>query len=116
MKWHIAFFLAAIFTVAPAAAQSPGDNVPPHDRQASAAPDALAREDVTVEALLHKGPQGSAMTGLHVIALTVTAVDENGGIVEGLYGKTALRLQFPPSALGVVKPGDHLQVMLGFSR
>jgi hypothetical protein len=56
------------------------------------------------------------MKGTHVMAFTVTAVDARTGVVEGTADGLSLKLHFPPSSLGVVKPGDQLQVMLAFSK
>ena len=56
------------------------------------------------------------MKGTHVMPFTVSAVDATTGVVEGTTGALSLKLHFPPSSLGVVKPGDQLSVMMAFSK
>jgi hypothetical protein len=56
------------------------------------------------------------MMGTHVIAVTVTGVNADAGVVACNYGNVALKLHFPPEALARIAVGDKLQVMLAFSK
>ena len=61
--------------------------------------------------MMHKG-----MMGMHVMPVTVTALDEKSGLVDATSGGMALKLHFPPASLAGVKAGDKLSVHLGFTR
>lgn len=81
-----------------------------------------AQAQMIMGGMLHEAATRPGMTGMghmmgtHVMPLTVTAVDVKNGLVEGTAGGATLKLHFPPESLGVVKPGDQLQVMLAFSK
>ncbi len=87
----------------------------------AAVPDA-AQAQMVMGGMLHQAATRPGMTGMghmmgtHVMPFTVTAVDIKNGLVEGTAGGATLKLHFPPESLGVVKPGDQLQVMLAFSK
>lgn len=56
------------------------------------------------------------MAGMHMMAMTVTAVDARTGLVDGTSEGMALKLHFPPASLSGVVPGDKLTVHMGFSK
>jgi hypothetical protein len=56
------------------------------------------------------------MSGMHVMAVTVTALDPKSGLVDAVASGLTLKLHFPPSSLAGVKVGDKLSVHLGFTK
>ena len=56
------------------------------------------------------------MMGMHEMSVSVTAVDAKTGVVNGDSGGMKLTLHFPPASLAGVKPGDTINVHLGFSK
>lgn len=59
---------------------------------------------------------GMGMRGMHVMTVTVTALDAKTGLVDASSGNMALKLHFPPASLDGVKAGDRLSVHLGFNK
>ena len=117
MKARTLFIAAALLAPWPALAQGPGATMQKDSDTADMVQPRTGHQAVAVPAATRRGMFGMGnMLGTHVIHLTVTAVNENTGVVEGSYGSTALTLAFPPSSLGVVKVGDHLSVLLSFSK
>jgi hypothetical protein len=56
------------------------------------------------------------MMGMHMMSVTVTAIDSKTGLVDATAGSMALKLHFPPASLAAVKAGDKLTVHLSFSK
>lgn len=56
------------------------------------------------------------MMGMHMMTVTVTAIDAKTGLIDCTAGSMALKLHFPPASLAGVKAGDKLMVHLGFSK
>jgi hypothetical protein len=59
---------------------------------------------------------GGQMMGMHVMTVTVTALDAKTGLIDASSGNMALKLHFPPASLASVKVGDKLSVHLGFNK
>jgi hypothetical protein len=117
MRSRTLFAAAALLAAWPALAQGPGDSMTNNRTKGDIIQPPMTQEDVIVEAMTRRGMFGSGpMLGMHIIPVTVTAVNAQAGVVEGIYGKMPLKLHFPPSSLGVVKTGDHLSVLLSFSK
>ena len=65
----------------------------------------------------HGGMMGmNNMMGMHMMTVTVTAIDSKTGLVDATAGSMALKLHFPPASLAGVKAGDKLSVHLGFNK
>jgi hypothetical protein len=117
MKARILLIAPALLAAWPALAQGADDAMHKDSLAAEMVQPPAGHQDVAVPAATRRGMFGmGTMLGTHVIHLTVTGVNEKMGLVEGSYGSTALTLAFPPSSLGVVKVGDHLSVLLSFSK
>ena len=56
------------------------------------------------------------MMGMHMMTVTVIAINSKTGLVDCTAGNLALKLHFPPASLAGVKAGDKLMVHLGFSK
>ena len=67
-------------------------------------------------AMMQGGMMGAGMKGMHVMAVTVTALDAKTGLVDASSGNMALKLHFPPASLADVKAGDKLSVHLSFTK
>ena len=65
--------------------------------------------------MMQGGMMGNIM-GMHIMAMTVTALNAKTGLVDANAGGMALKLHFPPASLAGVKVGDKLSVHLGFSK
>ena len=65
--------------------------------------------------MMQGGMMGN-MLGMHVMAVTVTALDDKTGLVDASASGMALKLHFPPASLAGVKVGDKLSVHLSFTR
>ena len=64
-------------------------------------------------------PRVNAMThmqGMHTMAATVTDADAKTGIVDVMSGGMALKVHFPPAAMGNLKPGDHIGLYMAYSQ
>lgn len=66
--------------------------------------------------MMQGGMMGGRMKGMHVMAVTVTALDAKTGLVDASSGNMALKLHFPPASLADVKAGDKLSVHLSFTK
>ena len=67
--------------------------------------------------MMQNGMHGMGnMLGMHVMAVTVTALDAKTGLVDVTTGGMALKLHFPPASLADVKVGDKLSVHMAFSK
>jgi hypothetical protein len=65
--------------------------------------------------MMQGGDMGGTM-GMHMMTVTVTALDGKSGLVDGTAGGMALKLHFPPPSLAGVKAGDKLMVHLSFHK
>lgn len=54
--------------------------------------------------------------GMHMMTVTVTAIDGKTGLVDATAGGMALKLHFPPPSLAGVKAGDKIMVHLSFHK
>jgi hypothetical protein len=120
MKWHNALVFVLSLAVGPALAQE-------HDHAAHAAAGATkAKPEPKVQGgtmqggmmqngMMHDGMM-KGMMGMHVVPITVTALNPKSGLVDGTSGAMALKLHFPSASLAGVKVGDKLSVHMGFSR
>lgn len=71
----------------------------------------------SMQGMQHGGMMGmNSMMGMHMMTVTVTAIDSKTGLVDATAGSMALKLHFPPPSLAGVKAGDKLSVHLGFSK
>ncbi|HKD47584.1 MAG TPA: hypothetical protein VKB67_07855 [Rhizomicrobium sp.] len=70
----------------------------------------------TVAAAIAPGIAQGKTLGSHSMAATVTNVDSQTGMMDVDAGGHALKLHFPPSALGDVKNGDKITVHISFSK
>ena len=66
--------------------------------------------------MMQGGMMGGPMMGMHVMTVTVTALDAKTGLVDASSGNMALKLHFPPASLAGIKAGDKLSVHLGFNK
>lgn len=70
-----------------------------------------------MQGMQHGGMMGmNNMMGMHMMTVTVTAIDSKTGLVDATAGSMALKLHFPPASLAGVKAGDKLSVHLGFNK
>jgi hypothetical protein len=74
------------------------------------------QQGVMMQNGMMQGGMMRGMMGMHVMPVTVTAIDTQTGLVDGTSGGMALKLHFPPASLAGVKAGDKLSVHLGFSK
>jgi hypothetical protein len=71
----------------------------------------------SMQGMQHGGMMGmNNMMGMHMMTVTVTAIDSKTGLVDATAGSMALKLHFPPASLAGVKAGDKLSVHLGFNK
>ena len=62
-----------------------------------------------------KGMHGNMM-GMHKMPATVTTADTKTGVVEVMTEGMALKVHFPPAAMGSLKAGDKITLHMGFSK
>jgi hypothetical protein len=74
-----------------------------------------AGESSAMQHNMQGGDMGSTM-GMHMMTVTVTAIDGKSGQVDGTAGGMALKLHFPPPSLAGVKTGDKLMIHLSFHK
>lgn len=114
----VTFFVLSA-TVLPALAQDHAHDHLAADTKAKPAANMSGdmRQGMMQGGMMQKGMMGMGnMSGMHVIALTVTSLDSKTGLVEGSADGLALKLHFPPASLATIKPGDKLSVHLGFTK
>ena len=56
------------------------------------------------------------MMGMHMMPATVTEADTKTGVVDVMTGGMALKVHFPPSAMGTLKAGDKITLHMGYSK
>lgn len=83
---------------------------------AFAAVPALAQQADSMQGGMMMHGNMNNMMGMHMMTVTVTAIDAKTGLVDATAGSMALKLHFPPPSLAGVKAGDKLSVHLGFSK
>lgn len=66
--------------------------------------------------MMQGGMMQNRMMGMHVMPVTVTALDAKTGLVDATSGGMTLKLHFPPESLANVKAGDKLSVHMGFRK
>lgn len=76
----------------------------------------LAQQAPDSAAMQHDMQNMGATMGMHMMTVTVTAIDAKTGLVDGTAGGMALKLHFPPPSLAGVKAGDRLMVHLSFHK
>jgi hypothetical protein len=79
-------------------------------------PQGMMMQNGMMQGSMMQGGMMRGMMGMHVMPVTVTAIDAQTGLVDGTSGGMALKLHFPPASLAGVKAGDRLSVHLGFSK
>ena len=66
--------------------------------------------------MMQHGDMMQGMQGMHMMPVTITAIDSKTGLVDATSGSMALKLHFPPPSLAGVKVGDKVSVHLGFHK
>jgi hypothetical protein len=104
----VALVIAAGLAILPAVAQ---------DRDQAPSQSAQQGGMMMQNGMMQNGMHGMGkMLGMHVMAVTVTALDAKTGMVDATAGGMALKLHFPPASLADVKTGDKLSVHMGFTK
>lgn len=65
---------------------------------------------------MQKDKMGMRVMGMHMMPVTVTAVDATTGIVDVTANGMALKVHFPPKAMADLKAGDKITLRMGFSK
>jgi hypothetical protein len=111
----VPFLIAASLAILPAVAQDREQPAPQPSQQGSM----MMQGGMMQNGVMHNGMMQNGMgrmLGMHVMAVTVTALDAKTGLVDATAGSMALKLHFPPASLAAVKVGDKLSVHMGFTK
>ena len=89
---------------------------PDHAAQGTAAQSGGMQEMQGGNMMMQHGDMMKGTMGMHMMSVTVAAIDSKTGSVDVTSGSMALKLHFPPPSLAGVKVGDKISVHLGFRK